>query len=198
VEAGGCTVVTTDGNSDLPADATRHDGTVWFYDYSDQTITISEAPTEDRRSHALRSAIHSGGQAVEQCAVVRDRPPDDAADGCADSVGSFDDRQLNEFARRLLPQPPISIFSRYREYRLPDTSSGTPGLFGGSREFAAAAMMLFAACPDRIPDPEDHRHVCCPEYACPAGSGRHDAARYGGLESRSSNAVSRHDREVRP
>ncbi len=26
--------------SDLPADATRHDGMVWFYDYSDQTITL--------------------------------------------------------------------------------------------------------------------------------------------------------------
>jgi secreted PhoX family phosphatase len=28
------------GANDLPADATRHDGMVWFYDYSDQTITL--------------------------------------------------------------------------------------------------------------------------------------------------------------
>jgi secreted PhoX family phosphatase len=28
------------GASDLPADATRHDGMVWFYDYADQTITL--------------------------------------------------------------------------------------------------------------------------------------------------------------
>jgi secreted PhoX family phosphatase len=28
------------GASDLPADATKHDGMVWFYDYSDQTITL--------------------------------------------------------------------------------------------------------------------------------------------------------------
>jgi secreted PhoX family phosphatase len=28
------------GASDLPADATRHDGMVWFYDYDDQTITL--------------------------------------------------------------------------------------------------------------------------------------------------------------
>jgi hypothetical protein len=28
------------GAGDLPADATRHDGMVWFYDYSDQTITL--------------------------------------------------------------------------------------------------------------------------------------------------------------
>jgi secreted PhoX family phosphatase len=26
--------------SDLPADATKHDGMVWFYDYADQTITL--------------------------------------------------------------------------------------------------------------------------------------------------------------
>jgi secreted PhoX family phosphatase len=28
------------GASDLPADATKHDGMVWYYDYSDQTITL--------------------------------------------------------------------------------------------------------------------------------------------------------------
>ncbi|NMO54586.1 DUF839 domain-containing protein [Actinoplanes sp. TBRC 11911] len=28
------------GASDLPADATKHDGMVWFYDYADQTITL--------------------------------------------------------------------------------------------------------------------------------------------------------------
>jgi len=28
------------GEGDLPADATKHDGMVWFYDYSDQTITL--------------------------------------------------------------------------------------------------------------------------------------------------------------
>ena len=28
------------GASDLPADATKHDGMVWFYDYSDETITL--------------------------------------------------------------------------------------------------------------------------------------------------------------
>jgi secreted PhoX family phosphatase len=28
------------GASDLPADATKHDGMVWFYDYEDQTITL--------------------------------------------------------------------------------------------------------------------------------------------------------------
>jgi len=28
------------GANDLPPDATRHDGMVWFYDYSDQTITL--------------------------------------------------------------------------------------------------------------------------------------------------------------
>jgi secreted PhoX family phosphatase len=28
------------GSSDLPADATKHDGMVWFYDYSAQTITL--------------------------------------------------------------------------------------------------------------------------------------------------------------
>jgi secreted PhoX family phosphatase len=28
------------GANDLPADATKHDGMVWFYDYSDQTITL--------------------------------------------------------------------------------------------------------------------------------------------------------------
>jgi secreted PhoX family phosphatase len=28
------------GASDLPADATKHDGMVWFYDYRDQTITL--------------------------------------------------------------------------------------------------------------------------------------------------------------
>ena len=28
------------GSSDLPADATKHDGLVWFYDYEDQTITL--------------------------------------------------------------------------------------------------------------------------------------------------------------
>jgi secreted PhoX family phosphatase len=28
------------GPADLPADATKHDGMVWFYDYDDQTITL--------------------------------------------------------------------------------------------------------------------------------------------------------------
>ena len=28
------------GANDLPADATKHDGMVWFYNYSDQTITL--------------------------------------------------------------------------------------------------------------------------------------------------------------
>jgi uncharacterized protein len=28
------------GASDLPADATKHDGMVWFYDFSDETITL--------------------------------------------------------------------------------------------------------------------------------------------------------------
>lgn len=28
------------GAGDLPADAITHDGMVWFYDYSDQTITL--------------------------------------------------------------------------------------------------------------------------------------------------------------
>ena len=28
------------GASDLPADATKHDGMVWYYDYSDETITL--------------------------------------------------------------------------------------------------------------------------------------------------------------
>jgi uncharacterized protein len=28
------------GASDLPADATKHDGMVWFYDYADETITL--------------------------------------------------------------------------------------------------------------------------------------------------------------
>jgi len=28
------------GANDLPADATRHDGMVWFYDYADETITL--------------------------------------------------------------------------------------------------------------------------------------------------------------
>jgi secreted PhoX family phosphatase len=28
------------GSSDLPADATKHDGMVWYYDYSDETITL--------------------------------------------------------------------------------------------------------------------------------------------------------------
>jgi secreted PhoX family phosphatase len=28
------------GANDLPADATKHDGMVWFYDYSDETITL--------------------------------------------------------------------------------------------------------------------------------------------------------------
>ena len=38
----GCYVVNSFafGASDLPADATKHDGMVWFYDYSDQTITL--------------------------------------------------------------------------------------------------------------------------------------------------------------
>ena len=28
------------GASDLPADATKHDGMVWYYDYADETITL--------------------------------------------------------------------------------------------------------------------------------------------------------------
>lgn len=28
------------GANDLPADATKHDGMVWYYDYSDETITL--------------------------------------------------------------------------------------------------------------------------------------------------------------
>ena len=28
------------GSSDLPADATKHDGMVWYYDYDDETITL--------------------------------------------------------------------------------------------------------------------------------------------------------------
>ena len=38
----GCYIVNSFafGASDLPADATKHDGMVWFYDYSDQTITL--------------------------------------------------------------------------------------------------------------------------------------------------------------
>ena len=38
----GCYIVNSFafGASDLPADATKHDGMVWFYDYSDETITL--------------------------------------------------------------------------------------------------------------------------------------------------------------
>ena len=38
----GCYIVNSFAfaDADLPADATRHDGMVWFYDYSDQTITL--------------------------------------------------------------------------------------------------------------------------------------------------------------
>lgn len=38
----GCYIVNSFafGANDLPADATKHDGMVWFYDYSDQTITL--------------------------------------------------------------------------------------------------------------------------------------------------------------
>ena len=38
----GCYIVNSFafGANDLPADATKHDGMVWFYDYSDETITL--------------------------------------------------------------------------------------------------------------------------------------------------------------
>jgi secreted PhoX family phosphatase len=38
----GCYIVNSFafGPNDLPADATRHDGMVWFYDYADQTLTL--------------------------------------------------------------------------------------------------------------------------------------------------------------
>ncbi|GGM21243.1 alkaline phosphatase PhoX [Dactylosporangium sucinum] len=38
----GCYIVNSFafGSSDLPADATKHDGMVWYYDYSDETITL--------------------------------------------------------------------------------------------------------------------------------------------------------------
>jgi uncharacterized protein len=46
------------GASDLPADATKHDGQVWYYDYADQTITLvtyfPHLAATDAADHAVK------------------------------------------------------------------------------------------------------------------------------------------------
>jgi len=80
----------------------------------------------------------------------------------------------------------MSIFSIYRELSAIRQQLWTQAFSGLAGTRRCGNDALCGAPGTAFPTPEDHRHVCCPEHACPAGAGRLDAARYRGLESRSS------------